>query len=193
MRHGKKFKHLNRKKGHRQFMLANLACSLIEHKRINTTLARAKALRSYVEPVITRSKEDSTHNRREAFKSLRNKNAVTELFRNISNKVSDRLGGYTRIIKLGSRLGDGAEMAMIELVDYNELYKLKGVASSEKKRTRRTIKKTTSAEAIESKSKATRILKEEANINSDLTQSNEPEEMKKNPTEESQAKPKEDQ
>ena len=122
MRHGKKFPHLGRKTAHRKYMLANMACSLIEHKSINTTLAKAKALKLFIEPIITKSKNDSTHNRRIAFKYLRDKNAVNELFREISVKVGDRPGGYTRVIKLGNRLGDNASMALIELVDYNELY-----------------------------------------------------------------------
>lgn len=122
MRHGKKFPHLGRKKGHRNYMLANMACSLIEHKSINTTLTKAKALKMYIEPIITKSKNDSTHNRRIAFRYLRNKYAVTELYRDISVKVGNRPGGYTRVIKLGNRLGDNAEMALIELVDYNQSY-----------------------------------------------------------------------
>ena len=122
MRHGKKFNHLGRKAAHRKSMLANMACSLIEHKRINTTLAKAKALKQYVEPLVTKSKEDTTHNRRIVFSRLRQKQAVTELFRDVAAKVADRPGGYTRIIRLGNRLGDNAEMAMIELVDYNETY-----------------------------------------------------------------------
>lgn len=122
MRHGKKINHLSRQSGHRKLMLANMACSLIEHKRINTTVAKAKALKMYVEPLITKSKEDTTHNRRIVFASLRNKYAVTDLFRDVAAKVGDRPGGYTRIIKLGNRLGDNADMAMIELVDFNELY-----------------------------------------------------------------------
>ncbi len=129
MRHGKKVNHLSRKSAHRKAMLANMACSLIEHKRINTTVAKAKALKQYVEPLITKSKaennqtaEKGTHNRRVAFRNLRNKYAVTELFSVVSEKVGDRPGGYTRIIKLGNRQGDNAEMAMIELVDFNELY-----------------------------------------------------------------------
>lgn len=122
MRHGKKVNHLSRKSGHRKSMLANMACSLIEHKRINTTTAKAKALKVFVEPLITKAKEDTTHNRRTVFAYLRNKYAVTELFREVSVKVGDRPGGYTRIIKLGNRLGDNADMAMIELVDFNELY-----------------------------------------------------------------------
>lgn len=122
MRHRKKFNHLGRKTAHRKAMLANMACSLIEHKRINTTVAKAKALKQFVEPLVTKSKNDTTHNRRIVFSKLRQKDAVTELFREVAVKVGDRPGGYTRIIKLGSRLGDSAEMAMIELVDYNELY-----------------------------------------------------------------------
>ena len=122
MRHGKKFNHLSRQTGHRKSMLANMACSLIEHKRINTTVAKAKALKQFVEPLITKSKEDTTHNRRVVFAYLRNKYGVTELFREVAAKVGDRPGGYTRIIKVGNRLGDNADMAMIELVDFNELY-----------------------------------------------------------------------
>ena len=122
MRHGKKSNHLGRKTAHRKSMLANMACSLIEHKRINTTVAKAKALKQFVEPLVTKSKEDTTHNRRIVFSRLRQKEAVTELFREVAVKVGDRPGGYTRIIRLGNRLGDNAEMAMIELVDYNELY-----------------------------------------------------------------------
>jgi len=122
MRHGKKVMHLGRKTAHRKSMLANMACSLIEHKRINTTLTKAKALKQFIEPIVTKSKSDSTHNRRLAFSSLRDKTAVTELFREVAAKVGDRPGGYTRIIKLGNRLGDNADMVMIELVDFNELY-----------------------------------------------------------------------
>ncbi len=114
--------HLGRKTAHRKSMLANMSCSLIEHKRINTTLTKAKALKQFVEPIITKSKDDSTHNRRLVFRELRNKYAVSELFRDIAQKVGDRPGGYTRIIKLGNRLGDNAEMAIIELVDFNETF-----------------------------------------------------------------------
>jgi len=121
MRHGKRNNALGRKTAHRKAMLENMACSLIEHKRITTTVAKAKELRKFVEPIITRSKADSTHNRREAFKNLQSKNAVTELFREVAPKVAQREGGYTRIIKLGTRLGDSAEMALLELVDFNEL------------------------------------------------------------------------
>ena len=132
MRHGKKTNHLGRKTAHRKSMLANMACSLIEHKRINTTTAKAKALKKFVEPLITKSKEDTTHNRRTAFSALRNKYAVTELFTVVGPKVGDRPGGYTRIIKTGNRLGDNAEMCMVELVDFNELY-----TKEEKKKTTR--------------------------------------------------------
>ena len=132
MRHRKKFNHLGRKKGHRSSMLANMACSLIEHKRINTTLAKAKALKKFVEPLITKSKSDTTHNRRIVFSRMKQKNAVAELFRDVAVKVADRPGGYTRIIRLGNRLGDNAEMAMIELVDYNDTY-----VTKKKKTTRR--------------------------------------------------------
>ena len=135
MRHGKKFNHLSRKSAHRDAMLANMACSLIEHKRINTTTAKAKALRQFVEPMITKSKEDTTHNRRIVYSRLRQKEAVAELFRDVAAKVGDRPGGYTRIIKLGNRLGDNADMAMIELVDYNELYNAE--KQPKKKSTRR--------------------------------------------------------
>ena len=133
MRHGKKFNHLSRKTAHRKAMLANMACSLIEHKKINTTVAKAKALRLYVEPILTKSKVDSTHNRRTAFRYLKDKYAVTELFREIAPKIADRPGGYTRIIRTGNRLGDNAEMCLIELVDFNEIYG----ASAPKKTTRR--------------------------------------------------------
>lgn len=120
MRHGKKFNHLSRKSAHRKAMLANMAASLIMHKRIRTTLAKAKALRGYVEPLITKSKDDSTHSRRTVFSYLQSKEAVTELFREVSVKIANRPGGYTRILKTGNRLGDNAEMCYIELVDYNE-------------------------------------------------------------------------
>ncbi len=135
MRHGKKFNHLGRTASHRKAMLANMASSLIEHKRINTTVAKAKALKNYVEPLITKSKSDTTHNRRIVFSYLRNKNAVSELFREVVAKVGDRPGGYTRIIKTGNRLGDNAEMCMIELVDFNELYT--NEKAGKKKTTRR--------------------------------------------------------
>lgn len=151
MRHGKKHNHLGRKTAHRHAMLSNMACSLIEHKRISTTIAKAKALRVYVEPILTKSKDDSTHNRRTAFSYLKSKEAVTELFRTIAPKIADRPGGYTRIIRTGYRLGDNAEMCLIELVDFNEVY-----TSGEKKTTTRrsrrggsTAKKADAAPAAE--------------------------------------------
>ena len=122
MRHGKKIAHLGRTASHRKAMMANMASSLIEHKRINTTVAKAKALKKFVEPLITKAKSDTTHNRRVVFSALRNKYAVSELFRDVAEKVADRPGGYTRIIKVGSRLGDNASMALIELVDFNDTY-----------------------------------------------------------------------
>jgi len=134
MRHGKKFNHLGRKTAHRKAMLSNMANSLLEHKRITTTVAKAKALRVYVEPILTKSKTDSTHSRRVVFSYLQDKEVVTELFRDIAPKIADRPGGYTRIIRTGNRLGDNAEMCMIELVDFNELM-LAG--KSEKKATTR--------------------------------------------------------
>ena len=140
MRHGKKFNHLSRTKAHREAMLSNMACSLIQHKRINTTLAKAKALRKYVEPLITKSKTDTTHSRRVVFSYLQNKEAASELFREVAPKINDRPGGYTRIIKLNNRLGDNAQMAMIELVDFNELL-LKETSTKKKSRRRRGGKK----------------------------------------------------
>ena len=136
MRHGKKFNHLGRKSAHRKAMLSNMACSLIEHKRIKTTVAKAKALRKYVEPIITKSKTDTMHSRRVVFSYLKNKEAVKELFGPVADKVADRPGGYTRILKIGNRLGDNAEMAMIELVDFNELA-LESAPSKGKKKSRR--------------------------------------------------------
>ena len=144
MRHGKKFNHLGRKSAHRKAMLSNMACSLIEHKRIVTTLAKAKALRVYVEPLVTKSKTDSTHSRRTVFSYLKNKEAAIELFRTVAPKVETRQGGYTRIIKLPNRAGDNAEMAMIELVDFNELL---SADAAPKKKTRRRAKKTTAPKA----------------------------------------------
>jgi large subunit ribosomal protein L17 len=137
MRHGKKVNHLGRQTAHRKAMLANMACSLIEHKRINTTVAKAKALKQFVEPLITKSKTDTTHNRRLVFSKLRQKESVTELFRDVAVKIADRPGGYTRIIKLGNRLGDNADMAMIELVDYNEIYNADKAAKKTTRRSRR--------------------------------------------------------
>ncbi|MFA7082011.1 MAG: 50S ribosomal protein L17 [Bacteroidales bacterium] len=147
MRHGCKINHLSRTKSHRDAMLSNMASSLILHKRIETTLAKARALRTYVEPLITKSKTDSTNERRVVFSYLQNKEAVTELFREISQKVATRNGGYTRILKTGRRLGDGAEMVMMELVDYNENL-LKEAKAPQAKTTRRgRVKKTSEVEA----------------------------------------------
>lgn len=145
MRHGAKINHLGRKTPHRKALLRNLACQLIQHKRIVTTLAKAKALRVFVEPLITKSKNDTTHQRRVVFSYLQNKEAIKELFSEVNTKVGDRPGGYTRIIKLERRLGDAADMAMIELVDFNEIYNPKQVVGEEKKKTRRsrTAKKAT--------------------------------------------------
>jgi large subunit ribosomal protein L17 len=148
MRHNKKFNHLGRKTAHRKAMLANMAISLIQHKRIATTLAKAKALQVYVEPLLTKGKDDTTHSRRTVFSYLQNKDAVTELFQNISQKIADRPGGYTRILRTGFRLGDNAEMCIIELVDYNENM-LKEKAAKKAARTRRAgaAKKAAVAEA----------------------------------------------
>ena len=137
MRHGKRFNHLGRKSAHRKAMLANMACSLIKHKKIKTTLAKAKALRVYVEPLITKSKNDTTHSRRVVFSYLKQKDAITELFNDISSKVADRPGGYTRIFKLNNRLGDNAQMALIELVDYNDEYTTDKPKRKKSRRTRR--------------------------------------------------------
>ena len=148
MRHNKNFNHLGRKTAHRKAMLSNMACSLIEHKRISTTVAKAKALRQFVEPLVTRSKEDTTHSRRVVFSALGNKYAVSELFRSVGPKVASRDGGYTRIIRTGNRLGDNAEMCMIELVDFNDIYG----TEAKKKRSRRSRRggaKAAAAPAVE--------------------------------------------
>jgi large subunit ribosomal protein L17 len=138
MRHGDKIKNLSRTASHRRALLSNLAVQLIQHKKIVTTLAKAKALRVYVEPLITKAKENTTHQRRVVFSYLQDKNAITELFGPVAEKIAGRPGGYTRIIKLGARLGDNAETAMIELVDFNEIYgKGKGEQKEGTKRTRR--------------------------------------------------------
>lgn len=155
MRHNKAINHLGRKSGHRKAMLSNMASSLILHKRIETTLAKAKALRMYVEPLITKSKEDTTHSRRTVFSYLKRKEAVTELFRVIAPKIADRPGGYTRILKIGFRQGDAADMAIIELVDFNELAAAAPApAKQEKKTTRRSRAKKAAAPAEEEAPKA---------------------------------------
>ena len=169
MRHGKKFNHLGRKKGHREAMLSNMATSLLTHKRIFTTTAKAKALRVYVEPIITRSKDNTTHSRRMAFRYLQSKEAVNELFTQIAPKVADRPGGYTRILKTGNRLGDNADMCMMELVDYNDSM-LAAKSSSKKsksgsKRTRRGKK----ADAATTDAPAAKTAKTEVTKADDLT------------------------
>jgi len=159
MRHGKKNNHLGRTDSHRKAMLANMASSLIKYKRISTTLAKAKSLRMYVEPLITKSKLDTTHSRRIVFSYLQDKDSVTELFRDVAAKVANRPGGYTRIIKLNNRLGDNAEMALIELVDYNEVYGA-DTAAAEKKTTRRG--RTSKAKKSDAPAAKTEVVAEEA-------------------------------
>ena len=149
MRHNKAINHLGRKSGHRKAMLANMATSLILNKRIETTVAKAKALKMYVEPLITKSKDDSTHSRRVVFSYLKNKEAVTELFRTVAPKIADRPGGYTRVLKTGFRQGDGADMALIELVDFNEAALASAPKKAAKKTTRRSSKKTVETPAAE--------------------------------------------
>ena len=201
MRHGKKINHLGRKTAHRKSMLANMACSLIEHKRINTTTAKAKALKQFVEPLITKSKNDTTQNRRIVFSRLRQKEAVAELFRDVSAKIADRPGGYTRVIRLGNRLGDNADMAMIELVDYNETYN----AGKKKKSSTRRRKKSTapkvddvqieSTEAVVSEVNDDSIVEPTESIEASVEITNETEEVTENneaPTEDVDAKVEDD-
>ena len=145
MRHNKSVNHLGRQSGHRKALLANMACALIEHKRIETTVAKAKALKTYIEPLITKSKEDTTHSRRMVFSYLKNKEAVTELFRTIAPKIADRPGGYTRVLHTGFRQGDAAEMALIELVDFNEA----ALASAAKKETKKSTRRGGAKKAAE--------------------------------------------
>ena len=201
MRHGKKINHLGRKTAHRKSMLANMACSLIEHKRINTTTAKAKALKQFVEPLITKSKNDTTQNRRIVFSRLRQKEAVAELFRDVSAKIADRPGGYTRVIRLGNRLGDNADMAMIELVDYNDTYN----AGKKKKSSTRRRKKSTapkvddvqieSTEAVVSEVNDDSIVEPTESIEATVESTNETEEVAENtevPTEDVDAKVEDD-
>jgi large subunit ribosomal protein L17 len=163
MRHGDKVKNLGRKKAHRDALLSNLACQLIEHKRIVTTTAKAKALRVYVEPIITKGKENTTHQRRVVFSYLQDKEAVKELFGAVAEKVGGRPGGYTRVIKLGARPGDNAETAMIELVDFNEIYgKGKGEAKTAAKKTRRAGSKKKADEVATEKTDETPATEEKA-------------------------------
>jgi large subunit ribosomal protein L17 len=159
MRHNKKFNHLGRKSAHRKALLSNLACSLFLHKRISTTVAKAKALQMYAEPLLTKSKDDTTHNRRIVFSYLKSKTAVTELFREISPKIADRPGGYTRILKTGNRLGDDAEMCIIELVDYNENML---AAKDEKKAASRRRRSTKKKSDISSTDSAVKTVKRKA-------------------------------
>ena len=200
MRHGKKINHLGRKTAHRKSMLANMACSLIEHKRINTTTAKAKALKQFVEPLITKSKNDTTQNRRIVFSRLRQKEAVAELFRDVSAKIADRPGGYTRVIRLGNRLGDNADMAMIELVDYNETYNSgKKKKSSTRRRKKSTAPKVEdvqieSSEAVVSEEN-NNIVEPTKSVEASIETTNETEEVAENsetPTENVDAKPQED-
>ncbi|MCQ2185769.1 MAG: 50S ribosomal protein L17 [Bacteroidales bacterium] len=149
MRHNKSFNHLGRQSGHRKAMLANMACSLIQHKRIQTTVAKAKALQQYVEPIVTKSKEDTTASRRCVFSYLKNKEAVAELFRTIAPKIENRPGGYTRVLHTGFRQGDGSEMALIEFVDFNEAALASAAPKAAKKTTRRSTKKAAEAPAAE--------------------------------------------
>ena len=177
MRHGKKINHLGRKTAHRKSMLANMACSLIEHKRINTTTAKAKALKQFVEPLITKSKNDTTQNRRIVFSRLRQKEAVAELFRDVSAKIADRPGGYTRVIRLGNRLGDNADMAMIELVDYNETYD----AGKKKKSSTRRRKKSTAPKVDDVQIESTEAVVSESNVDA-IVESSDPTEAIVEPT-----------
>ena len=155
MRHGNKVNHLGKKTGHRKAMLSNMACSLIEHKRITTTLAKAKTLRVFVEPILTKSKTDSTHSRRVVFSYLQNKDIVSELFRDIAPKIAERNGGYTRIIRTGHRLGDNAEMCLIELVDFNELYSNDGSKKTTRRSRRGGAKKVDSVQTSEASTEDT--------------------------------------
>ena len=164
--------HLGRKTAHRKSMLANMACSLIEHKRINTTVTKAKALKQFIEPLVTKSKSDTTHNRRLAFSSLRDKNAVSELFREVAVKVGDRPGGYTRIIKLGNRLGDNASMAMIELVDFNEIYKTEEKTKKKSRRrggSSKTATKSSNTEEVVVEDNVTTASDEEKVVNTEAS------------------------
>ena len=192
MRHGKKVIHLGRKTAHRKSMLANMACSLIEHKRINTTVTKAKALKQFIEPIITKSKSDTTHNRRLAFFSLRDKTAVSELFREVASKVGDRPGGYTRIIKLGNRLGDNADMAMIELVDFNEVYKTEEKAKKKSRRrggkSKSTAPAAATAEAVVEEEKVEAPVVEEKVDQVETAAPEKPAEAPKNEGEESENK-----
>ncbi|MCD6066741.1 MAG: ribosomal protein [Bacteroidetes bacterium] len=162
MRHGDKINNLGRKSAHRTAMLANMACSLIENKRIFTTVAKAKALRTYVEPLLTKGKDDTTHSRRVVFAYLKNKEAVSELFKEVALKIADRKGGYTRIIKTGNRIGDAAEMALIELVDFNEIYSNNKNAAGTEKKAKSTTRRSRSAGTKKAAAKTTETKEEGA-------------------------------
>lgn len=185
MRHGKKFNHLSRTKSHRKAMLSNMACSLIEHKRINTTVAKAKALRGFVEPLITKSKNDTTHSRRVVFSYLNNKFAVAELFRDVAPKVGERPGGYTRIIKTGNRLGDNAEMCMMELVDFNDLYVSEEKKPTKKRRRRRGSGKSTSSN--DAKAESQEVVAKDADV-TDKAETSKEEEKENTPKVEAKKK-----
>jgi large subunit ribosomal protein L17 len=157
MRHNNAINHLGRQAGHRKALLANMACSLIQHKRITTTVAKAKALKSYIEPLVTKSKEDTTHSRRVVFSYLKDKEAVTELFRTIAPKIADRPGGYTRVLHIGFRQGDAAEMALIEFVDFNEAALAAAPKAAAKKTTRRSRAKKAEAAPAEEAPKAEEV------------------------------------
>lgn len=177
MRHGKKFNHLGRKAAHRKAMLANMASSLILHKRITTTLAKAKALRKYVEPILTKSKLDTTHSRRVVFSYLQDKTVVKELFDEVAQKISTRPGGYTRIIKLGNRLGDNAEICMMELVDYNTTLVVEEKEAKETRSTRRRRRKKKSSDETSEVQTTTETTTEEANEIVEDTTTNEAEKV----------------
>lgn len=169
MRHGNKVNHLSRKTGHRKAMLSNMACSLIEHKRITTTLAKAKTLRVFVEPILTKSKDDSTHSRRVVFSYLQNKEVVAELFRDVAPKIASRNGGYTRIIRTGNRLGDNAEMCLIELVDFNEIYNNDAAKKTTRRSRRGGVKKADEVGTMAAQSEANEAI-EEAVVIEDSTE-----------------------
>ena len=171
MRHGKKFNHLGRKTAHRKAMLSNMACSLIEHKRIKTTVAKAKALRKFVEPLITKSKNDTTHSRRIVFSQLGQKEVVTELFGDVASKVASRDGGYTRILRTGNRLGDNAEMCLIELVDYNSTYTSDKPAKKAKSTRRSSGSSAKKTEVIEEAVVVEETVKEETPVTDDVQES----------------------
>ena len=181
MRHSKKFNHLSRTAPHRKAMLSNMAASLIVHKRITTTVAKAKALRKYVEPLITKSKLDTTHSRRVVFSYLNDKVSTQQLFDEVADKVADRPGGYTRIIKLGNRLGDNAEMALIELVDFNDTYQQEEEKKTRTRRSRRGGKKNKPSESQQAEAKE----KQEAKQTDEAVE----EKKEDKPAEEAQAKP----